>query len=204
MRVRMYSVQQIVALLVGPVLTVAAAAQTPVSPADPSPQALARAAEPDAVAGPSDQTVQIRTTRPAKSGTTSSAPRSHVSDNPGVDNLPIKVGQGSGCRTEQRRCAAGLWWASQGRQEQTVRGNGPKSKPVPVDPPSIAPTLARPPNRSAPPAELTQADVHSPAVKIDGTGGSNETRPEQSARVCHHIDHHCPGARVEGLVPSTT
>src|SRR5439155_905758 len=67
MRVRMYSVGQIVGLLVVPVLTVAAAAQTPVSPAGQNPQALARAARPDAVAGPSDQTVPIRTARPAKS-----------------------------------------------------------------------------------------------------------------------------------------
>jgi hypothetical protein len=71
MRVRMYSVRQIVGLLVVvPVLAVAAAAQTPVSPpvhAGPSPQVIVRAAKPDAVAGPSDQTVPIRTARPAKS-----------------------------------------------------------------------------------------------------------------------------------------
>ncbi|MDO9299046.1 TerB N-terminal domain-containing protein [Bradyrhizobium sp.] len=70
------------------------------------------------------------------------------------------------------------WWASQGRQEQTVGGDRPKSKLVPVDPPSTAPPLARQPNHSAPPAELTQADGHSPAVK--SMGPAEATRPEPS------------------------
>src|SRR4051812_45406421 len=58
MRVRMYSVGQIVGLLVVPLSAAAAAAQTPVSPpvhAGPNPPAIVRAAKPDAVAG-SDQT----------------------------------------------------------------------------------------------------------------------------------------------------
>ena len=70
MRVRMYSVRPIVGLLVVPLSAAAAAAQTLVSPpvhAGPSPQAIVRTAKPDAGAGLSDQTVPIRTARPAKS-----------------------------------------------------------------------------------------------------------------------------------------
>ena len=179
MRVRMYSVRQIVALLIVPVLTVAAAAQTPVSPAGPSPQALARAAKPDAVAGPSDQTVPIRTARPPKSPVprtrlpvlTSPITPEWTTYQSRLARLP-DAEQGNGAVPQA------LWWASQGRPEQTVRGNGPKSKPVPVDPPSIAPPVARQPNRSAPPAELTQADVHSLAVR--SMGPAEATRPEPS------------------------
>ncbi|WP_354115971.1 TerB N-terminal domain-containing protein [Bradyrhizobium sp. LA7.1] len=70
------------------------------------------------------------------------------------------------------------WWASQGRQEQTIGGNRPKSNPVPVDPLSTVQPVARQPNRSAPSAELTQADIHSPAAK--SMGPVEATKPEPS------------------------
>lgn len=179
MRVRVYSVRQIVALLVVPVLTVAATAQTPVSPAGPSPQALARAAKPDAVAGPSDQTVPIRTARPAKSPVPRTRPPALTSPiTPEWTTYQSRLARVPDAEQSNGAVPQALWWASQGRQEQTVRGNGSKSKPVPVDPPSIAPPVARQPNRSAPPAELTRADVHSPAVK--SMGPAEATRPEQS------------------------
>lgn len=179
MRVRMYSVRQIVALLVVPVLTVAAAAQTPVSPAGPSPQARARAAKPDTVAGPSDQTVPIRTARPAKSPVPRTRPPVLTSPiTPEWTTYQSRLARVPDAEQGNGAVLQAPWWASQGRQEQTVRGNGPKSKPVPVDLPSIAPPVARQPNRSAPPAELTQADVHSPAVK--SMGPAEATRPEPS------------------------
>jgi tellurite resistance protein len=176
MRVRMYSVRQIVALLVGPVLTVAAAAQTPVSPPGPSPQALARAAKPDAVAGPSDQTVQIRTTRPAKSP----VPRARPPDLTSPITPEWTIYQSRLARVPDAEQSNGAvpqapWWASQGRPEQTAGGDRPKSKPAPVDP---GQPMARQPNRSAPPAELTQTDVHSPAIK--SMGPAEATRLEQS------------------------
>ena len=205
MRVRMYSVRQIVGLLVVPVLTVAAAAQTPVSPAGQNPQALARAAKPNAVAGPSDQTVPIRTARPAKSPVPRTRPPVLTSPiTPEWTTYQSRLAKVPDAEQSNGAVPQAPWWASQVRQELTVGGNRPKSKPVPVDPPSTAQPVARQPNSSAPPAELTQADIHSPAVKSMGPAEATKSRAEQAVRICHHIDHHCPGARVEGLVPSTT
>ena len=179
MRVRMYSVRQIVALLIVLVLTVAAAAQMPVSPGGPSPQALARVAKPDAVAGPSDRTVPIRRARPAQSPVPRTRPPVLTSPiTPEWTTYQSRLARVPDVEQSNGAVPQALWWASQGRQEQTVRDNGPKSKSVPVDSPSIVPLVARQPNRSALPAELTQADVHSPAVK--SMGPAEATRPGPS------------------------
>lgn len=179
MRVRMYSVRQIVGLLVVPFLTVAAAAQTPVSPAGQNPHALARAAKPNAVAGPPDQTGPIRTARPAKSPVPRTRPPVLTSPiTPEWTTYQSRLAKVPDAEQSNGAVPQAPWWASQGRQELTVGGNRPKSKPVPVDPPSTAQPVARQPNRSAPPAELTQADIHSPALK--SMGPAEATNPEPS------------------------
>lgn len=180
MRVRMSSVGQIVGLLVVPLSAAAAAAQTPVSPpvhAGPNPPAIVRAAKPDAVAGPSDQTVPIRTARPAKSPVPRTRPPASPIT-PEWTTYQSRLAKLPDAEQSNGSVSQAPWWASQGGQEQTVGGNRPKSKPAPVDPPSTAQPVARQPNRSAPPAELTQADIHSPAVK--SMGPAEAAKPEPS------------------------
>lgn len=179
MRVRMYSVGQIVGLLVVALSAAAAAAQTPVSPpvhAGPRPPAIVRAAKPDAVAG-SDQTARIRTVRPAKSPVPRTRPPASPIT-PEWTTYQSSLAKLPDAEQSNGAVSQAPWWASQGRPEQTVGGNRPKSKPAPVDPPSTAQPVARQPNRSAPPAELTQADIHSPAIK--SMGPAEATKPEPS------------------------
>jgi len=180
MRVRMYSVGQIVGLLVVPLSAAAAVAQTSLSPpvhAGPSPQAIVRTAEPGSGARPSDQTVPIRTARSAKSPVPRTRPPSATSlitsEWTTYQSRLAKIPD-----VEQRNGSTSQapWWASQDGQEQAVGSNQPKSKPVLVDPPSTAQPVARQPNRTAPPVELTLADIHSPAVK--SMEPAEATRPE--------------------------
>lgn len=182
MCVRMYSVRQIVGLLVVPLSAVAAAAQIPVSPpvhAGPSPQAIVRAAKPDAVAGPSDHTVLIRTARPAKSPVPRVRPPAATSPiTPEWTTYQSRLAKLPDAGQNNGSVPRALWWASQGRQEQSVGGNGPKSNPVPVDSPSAAEPVARQANHSTPPAELTHANVNSPTVK--SMGPAEATKPEPS------------------------
>jgi tellurite resistance protein len=181
MRVRMYSVRQIVGLLVVPLSAAAAAAQTPVSPpvhAGPSPQAIVRTAKPDAGARLSEQTVPIRSARPAKSPVPRTRPPAATSPiTPEWTTYQSRLAKLPDAEQSNGSVPQAPWWASQGRQEQTVGGNRPKSKPVPVDPPSTAQPVARQPNRSAPSAELTRADIHSPAVKSTGPAEATEPKP---------------------------
>jgi hypothetical protein len=154
MRVRMYSVRQVVGLLIVPISTAAAAAQTPVSSpvhASPSPQAIVRAAKPDAGAGPSDKTVPIRTARPAKSPVPRTRPPALTSPiTPEWTTYQSRLAKLPDAEQSNGSVPQAPWWASQSRQEQAVGGNRPKSAPVPVDPPSTAQPVARQPNRSAP------------------------------------------------------